>query len=461
MWWFTQLNAYANCSSLIKKSVESFIKPQSKHGNYVPVKLGTILTYALLALLVLTPVLTYYDDLVLFVVGGIEINVRFVLLAIIFLFSFLVSLLRVRTRIPKILLLFLLFTFWGVGIAVFQLLSVRWWLPPLMRWGASLATAYSGYALARGAYLSQSRFHKSVAIALIVPLAVGIYQAVFDLAPLLNGALRVSGTFAGSPLGYSLFLTGMSLLLLSGKLAVYHRFLLILAFVMTIATHSRLPIMAFAIAFSITIFLQKRMKILIGLVILTIPILILSTTLMSQLIGRYAIAQTISHELIRQTPQHAYEYMWVKRGVDNSLLLRLQTHYIGWQAIKEAPLTGHGFGSFVPTFENATGRSDVAAHNDYLRYFVETGIIGLMAYVSLQFILVTRLIRCPKGQPRQVRFLVTSVAGAYLAVNILAFLSNAYYFYEVQLWIWFGIGIAIAQLYEDKNARKDKRTLAT
>lgn len=404
---------------------------------------GNLLANSILTVLIVIPILSYFDDVVLFTATGIDINVRLILLITALSSAIIVVIFSRSSRVPRLFTFFLLFTLWGTVIAIIQFVPIRWWLPPFLRWTANVFMALAAYHLVLGGYLTTQKFHKGILLALIIPLAGGVVQAAFGLAPLLNGAFRISSTIGRSPLGFALFLTGLGCLLLSRRtLNIYTVFFLTLSFGMTIMTHSRLVIVAFVISIGWILLTQRRYSILITLGLFAISLLILFPTMTLQLMGRFSAIQTIDYSVLRRAADNATQYMWSERGLDNSVLLRLQTHVIGWEAFTQSPVYGNGLGSYVPIYEQATGRPNVAAHNDYLLYLVETGIIGLCAYLFLQLNLVWFLLWGFRKYDTETRFFTRGVAGSYIAINVFSFLSNSYYFFEVQLWIWLGIGLA-------------------
>ena len=190
---------------------------------------------------------------------------------------------------------------------------------------------------------------------------------------------------------------------------------------------------------------QKRMRVVFLVGIIVAVVLLSSPIIWGQLTGRFSLmAATDISDLWKEAQVNAYRgNTWWVGGIDNSLLLRIKTLVIGLDAFRRHPLCGMGLGSFVPYYEKMTGRPNVAAHNDYLLYLTETGIMGLTLYLVMQIKIIRKLLR--RGTSEAYLF-ATGVAGAYISVNIFSFLSNSYYFYEIQLLIWMGIGISLSLL---------------
>lgn len=419
-------------------------QPLARPASVWRVHLGGVLGALLLLVLIAIPPLLYFDDQVLARAGGLAIEVRFILLLVVCAVAALVVLLSDATHIPHLLLPFALFVALGLVVAVLRGLPVRWWFPPVARWAACILVAWAAYNLVRGGFLSHGRLRAALIAGLIGPMLFGAAQALFGLVPLLNGAFRIYGPFVGSPLNFALFLSGLCLLLLGTTRLTWLDYAMIAAAgVLLLFSHSRLVIVGYAACLGLLMLLQRRFALVIGVGLCAAALLLTSSSLTEQLLGRFRSIQTINGEVLQRAPHYAFQYEWTERNVDNSVLLRVQTHFVGWEAFQRAPLLGHGLGSFVPIYEARTGRADVAAHNDYLLYLVETGLIGVTLYLGLQIWLIWSLLLPPRWCSPMTRALCRGAAAAYICVNVLSFLSNSYYFYEVQTWIWLGIGVAL------------------
>lgn len=80
--------------------------------------------------------------------------------------------------------------------------------------------------------------------------------------------------------------------------------------------------------------------------------------------------------------------LYQKGDVNTSMGGRWEFHKYSWKIIKDAPLLGHGTGSFNTQYKNETDKTITTnPHNDYLWFGVELGIVGVLAL--FMFILVT------------------------------------------------------------------------
>ncbi|MCU0269479.1 MAG: O-antigen ligase family protein [Acidimicrobiales bacterium] len=104
----------------------------------------------------------------------------------------------------------------------------------------------------------------------------------------------------------------------------------------------------------------------------------------------------------------------------NSLSWRLSYWRDAMPLAERNPVTGIGLGMVSQELDEG-----VPPHNDYVRIFVETGVVGLIAFVGLLLALVvtarTALRRAPPGLPRGV---AEGFAGVLAAVLVLAVTAN-------------------------------------
>ncbi len=399
------------------------------------------------------PTLHYFYKVGLFDLGDIRITIGFLTLITIWCILVITTLVLRNRTIPTMLILPFIFTMLGIIVAIVRGWGVRWWFPPLLRWSGSVLAAIVGYHSVKQKLLTPRSFRVALIVSMLLPLAIGFAQLMLGAVPLLNGAYRVFGTFNGSPLGYSIFLSSAAIMLLSApNLKVTDVVLFVASAVMILVSFSRLTLVAFTISTLLVLSLQKRVRVVVLVGVLLMVIAISSQPVREQLSTRFSVmVATDIGELWKEAQSNAYRgNAWWISGIDNSLLLRIKTLVIGLDAFRRHPLCGWGLGSFVPIYERATGRPDVAAHNDYLLYLVETGIIGLGVYLLMQIEIIRKLLVF-NSSDRGTRLFVVSVVGAYLSTNIFSFLSNSYYFYEAQLWIWMGIGMSIALLSSPRN----------
>jgi O-antigen ligase len=143
-----------------------------------------------------------------------------------------------------------------------------------------------------------------------------------------------------------------------------------------------------------------------------------------------------------------YGVFYLKKDSANG---RLFMWKITTLAIKDAPVTGVGLGGFPAAYAEAQMtyfKSDRAteteklvagspeyAFNEYLRIFLEQGIVGGVLFMLITFLIITKGIKNRK----------VGAAGSFLALSVFAFASYPYYLWEfLAIWVLLG-AICVSQ----------------
>jgi O-antigen ligase len=122
---------------------------------------------------------------------------------------------------------------------------------------------------------------------------------------------------------------------------------------------------------------------------------------------------------------------------------------IEWMSTANA-LAGYGLNSFKhysPIFFPLAGTTNFGAHNTYIQWFFETGVVGVICAVWLHFrLLLTLKLGIFQGRMRSMVAIAMVVAYLFFAFsdNMLDYLSFNWYF-------WFFIGAACALAVLDQN----------
>ncbi|MBP1232513.1 O-antigen ligase [Arthrobacter sp. PvP102] len=108
-------------------------------------------------------------------------------------------------------------------------------------------------------------------------------------------------------------------------------------------------------------------------------------------------------------------------AVDTSVLYRERENFFLFQAIREQPLMGHGFGYAYKPGEGETGsfwadKGTIYAHNFYLWVVVKTGLLGLVAWFCMS---AAPLLRAIRHREPTTLFLASGTI-ALLAVSVVA-----------------------------------------
>lgn len=151
--------------------------------------------------------------------------------------------------------------------------------------------------------------------------------------------------------------------------------------------------------------------------------------------------------------------------VDASAAKRRQLLKVGWSIFLDHPMLGVGFGNFgsnYPPYANRVGMTALDyvpagvrqfPHNLYLEIAVETGLLGLLAFLGAMAVTLVTLHRSrqellARGQPAHAA-LVTAIAlglAGYLISSV--FLHSGWHRY---LWLFLGFAVAAARLTEESQ----------
>lgn len=124
---------------------------------------------------------------------------------------------------------------------------------------------------------------------------------------------------------------------------------------------------------------------------------------------------------------------------DYSVATRLRLIGAAWDSFRRSPLLGAGLGSFATLFSRPS-------HNDYLRVMAETGMIGLVAFMSFLLVHIVGLAKVLWIQRRSPRWLEVGLFGAILSMVIRLLVFNGDTFYVT----WVVLGLVSALLLSQR-----------
>jgi O-antigen ligase len=111
--------------------------------------------------------------------------------------------------------------------------------------------------------------------------------------------------------------------------------------------------------------------------------------------------------------------------------------------LRDAPVLGHGPGSFVlefrtyldalqaPTATGSDSRVTPWAHNLYLELLAEQGAVGFVWFLALSAMGVTMLIQTLRGRDSDIRFLGAGAGAAFIAFLVAAFFELSF----IRVWV--------------------------
>ncbi len=127
-----------------------------------------------------------------------------------------------------------------------------------------------------------------------------------------------------------------------------------------------------------------------------------------------------------------------------------------WTPITKKPLTGYGIGAATEY-----GKDKLGAHNDYLRFLIESGIFGLISYFLPFWYMLYRAIKDRKGLNEQsityrlAQFFIIFIP-AFLVMSITENLGN-YVIIQWYIWALFGIYFGLISARSEHISNHAKR----
>ena len=393
------------------------------------------------------PFVAAFDNLALLSVAGGTLNFR-----LLFTGGIVIAigpwLLRDRVRPDRIGLGLVGFVALLVILAPLNHVAPARALPEIGRWTAYAMAYLAGRRWFRSS-LDFSLLTGALAVAMVAPALSGLIQLATGTAPASTG-FRIAGLYGTSPVSLALAMQMAALVLVGGQLLrrrpasrldwLAIGVLVVLVFTL-VETSTRLVFVSFVAAWLMVELLHRRPK--------ALPVILLGTALV--LVSQSSLTDRITSVIQQPTSTPAPSGAASDQPDDTiatgdpSLRYRL---YVWSSMIPEwlkSPILGRGTGSFATLFETKSGHAGVAPHNDYLGILVETGLLGLLAYLAIQLAVITALARRVIGKAGTGRTIAIIALAEFLALAVLNAINNAMLFLGGQLVLWVIVGSAIAQ----------------
>jgi len=310
-------------------------------------------------------------------------------------------------------------------------------LPSFLRFGMYYFIALVSYQYVKNDGLNQfNKLLKKLTICLvIVAIIFGFYEVFFGSIRFMNGAYRLSGSFKLHPLANSMFL-GIVLILwieyfvIPKKKRILNILVLIALAYLFLNTHSRMPLLFLIISY-MTYSLLKLKKI--------IKVIKVSAGIVLLLVASYTIL--LNTEI---SPRLKKVFVSKNSLKDNSTKTRIEIAENTFNAMNfYERIVGIGMGGFNNFYRDAQGKDGVAAHNNFLLFYAEGGIIGLIIFLLYQLILFLTLFKFIRkkinyeGKINYQRLVFVSI----FLFEICSFLLNNYYFFTSQSIVFILMGL--------------------
>tara|TARA_B110000014_G_scaffold123245_1_gene84726 strand:- start:1146 stop:2435 length:1290 start_codon:yes stop_codon:yes gene_type:complete len=282
-----------------------------------------------------------------------------------------------------------------------------------------------------------------IMFSIISCIGFGFYEIYIDDIQYLNNAYRLSGSFKFHQLANGMYLFTIIACAIFFKLNrknkllknIIYAILILLLTYLFLRVHSRLLFLSLFSTLLVLFFIgTNRILVKFNIILATVYLLIAGLFLMFnfdfQPRLKNLLFSSISYGQVDSSSKTRFEI------IDNSLA-----------AIDEKDVVfGKGLGIFNSFYTEVGDKQGVAAHNNYLLFFIEGGIIALVTYLLFEFIMLFKLFRAIKNNFRlkheSDKKLIFATATVFIGIEFLGFLLNNYYFYQSEIIIWLLLGFS-------------------
>jgi len=301
--------------------------------------------------------------------------------------------------------------------------------------------------------LSLKKWLKALILSLFIPGLFGVAQflvgtkfSATEITGRLNGTFNHPNAFAFT----LLIALSVIFILLAAKGNLKRKIIWqALAwgyFVLLLFTFTRSAWIGLMVVVFVWLILAKRkliVSVVISVLILVFVLPVLANSV-NQDYGLDANNFSIVKRLQPETDENSSSLLWRERTWQETL-----------PAVWQKPWLGYGLGSFTEVRNKlirfATD-ANIEAHNDYLRLAVETGLIGVAAYLLLYFNILEILLKKFKNN-KNYRKITIGLGSLVLAILVVSFADNVLRNAPVQWMFWILTGVILANLnkYELSN----------
>lgn len=268
----------------------------------------------------------------------------------------------------------------------------------------------------------------------------GYLEVLLGEVQFLNGAYRYSGTFKYHQLGNAMYLVVLIVLwfelFVFPKKSLLNILVLLMLSHLFVNTHSRMLFVVFLFTyclyylFGIKSFVKwVKITFTIGICLLGVYLAIIHTEISPRLktvfLSEKSLKDASTNERL-EIIENTFEHM-----------------------IPMEVLFGIGLGGFNSFYEEATGKPNFAAHNNFLLFFTEGGLVGLILFFLYQIAVFLALFRLARKRFLFQRKNLSRLLFVVIFIfEIGSFLLNNYYFFCSQSIVWIFIGMHV---YLTKN----------
>ena len=299
-------------------------------------------------------------------------------------------------------------------------------------------------------YNIKKEYHPSYCIQILNPfillsviscLGFGFFEILIGDIQYLNNAYRLSGSFKFHQLAFGMYLFTIITCILFLKYNSQDKIIKKIIFGVVLALLLYLFMRVHSRLLSLSLFTTLLGVSFIGTKQLLVKVKIITATMFLLVTGLFLMFnfdfQPRLKNLLLSKNNSGF--------VDSSSKTRLDIINNSLAAIDNVDvLIGKGLGTFNSFYEKAGLKKGVAAHNNYLLFFIEGGILALAAFILFEFIMMIKFFKIIKNSYKikheTDKKLLFAAATLFIGIEFLGFLLNNYYFYQSETVIWLLLG---------------------
>ena len=299
-------------------------------------------------------------------------------------------------------------------------------------------------------YNIKKEYHPSYCIQILNPfillsviscLGFGLFEIYIGDIQYLNNAYRLSGSFKFHQLAFGMYLFTIITCILFLKYNSQDKIIKKIIFGVVLALLLYLFMRVHSRLLSLSLFTTLLAVSFIGTKQLLVKVKIITATMFLLVTGLFLMFnfdfQPRLKNLLLSKNNSGF--------VDSSSKTRLDIINNSLAAIDNVDvLIGKGLGTFNSFYEKAGSKKGVAAHNNYLLFFIEGGILALAAFILFEFIMMIKFFKIIKNSYKikheTDKKLLFAAATLFIGIEFLGFLLNNYYFYQSETVIWLLLG---------------------
>jgi O-antigen ligase len=274
----------------------------------------------------------------------------------------------------------------------------------------------------------------------ITTILFGFDDVLSNNISISSGQFRLSGQFEGHALAFAMYILVIFILFYKLSLKQYQKDKKIIKILISYIL---------LIGLIYLLFLSGSRLLLFSIIIVVSLDKLLSSSSFLKTLGSSVLVFLIifsTYNFVMYTDLAPRMKWLINDGIEKALLPRT---LIATEALSSFDYNnsvfGIGLGGFDRHYFSITGRPGVAAHNNYLQFFVEGGIVGLLSLFIFNLIVTIKLFYYSiKTDDVIIRLGLLLFVG----IDIISFLNNNYYFPFSQSIVWLVLGASFCIIHE-------------